>query len=162
MFNRRLIPSLRELLKQKLPEHMMPSDYVLLDDLPLTPNGKLDRKALPAPDNTRRELTGNFVGPTTPVEKRLVGIWCEILGLERIGIHDNFFEIGGHSLLATQVISRLRSAFHLNLPLRSLFETPTVASLAKFIEVLRWAGESRSEALVANEGDRQEIVEELI
>jgi acyl carrier protein len=123
-------PSVRELrgyLKEKLPEYMVPSAFVTLDGLPLMPNGKVDRKALPAPEVLRPELLGDFVAPRDALEEQLVSIWEEVLGVERVGIHDDFFELGGHSLLATQVISRVRDAFGVELPLRSLFEEPTVA-----------------------------------
>jgi len=121
---------LRAFLKQRLPEYMLPSAFVLLDDLPLSPNGKVDRRALPQPDPMRPKLENRFVAPRTPIEESLVGIWSEVLGLERVGIHDNFFELGGHSLLATRVVARVRSVFQAELPLRSLFESPTVAGLA--------------------------------
>lgn len=120
-------------LKVKLPVYMVPSAFVILDALPLTPSGKLDRRALPAPDKTRPELEKAFVAPYTPIQEMLVGIWAEVLKLEKIGIHDNFFELGGHSLLATQVISRVRAAFQMELPLRCLFEAPTVAELAMVV-----------------------------
>jgi len=122
---------LQQFLKTILPDYMVPSVFVRLDAIPLTPNGKVDRRALPAPDQTRDYLT--FVAPRSTVEEGLANIWAEVLHLEPIGIHDNFFELGGHSLLATQVISRLHEAFAVELPLRSLFETPTVAGLAERI-----------------------------
>ena len=121
---------LRSFLKGKLPEYMLPSAIVVLDRLPLSPNGKLDRKALPAPEYRSEEA---FVAPRTPNEQTLAAIWAEVLKLEKIGIHDNFFDLGGHSLLATQVISRVRKTFELDIPLRALFELPTVAELAKLI-----------------------------
>jgi len=124
---------LRSFLKEKLPDYMIPSAFVMLDALPLTPNGKTDRRALPAPDQTRPDLEGAFVAPRNPVEEVLAGIWVEVLGFDQVGIHDNFFEIGGHSLLATQVISRVRKSFHVELPLRSLFEKPTIEELAGVI-----------------------------
>ena len=124
------VSELRSLLKGRLPEYMVPSAFVVLDELPLTPNGKVDRRALPAPDHTRPELEEAFVAPRTPVEEVVAGIWAEVLGMEQVGIHDNFFELGGHSLKATQVVSRVREAFQVELPLRSLFESPTVAELA--------------------------------
>ena len=125
------IKELRDFLKEKLPDYMVPSSFVFLDTLPLTPNGKVDRQALPAPDETRLELESAFVPPRTPVEEVLAGIWSEVLSVEQLGIYDNFFELGGHSLLATQVLSRVRNTFHVDLPLRSIFENPTVDALAK-------------------------------
>jgi len=127
--------SLRDYLKQKLPDYMIPSAFVLIKALPLTPNGKIDRRALPAPDNFHNEQEDKFVAPGTPTEAKLVAIWAEVLGLKRVGINDNFFELGGHSLLATQIISRMGQAFALELPLRLLFEAPTIASLGKMIEL---------------------------
>ncbi|MDZ4343796.1 MAG: amino acid adenylation domain-containing protein, partial [Candidatus Binatia bacterium] len=125
---------LRSFLQQKLPDYMVPSFFVFLDALPLTPNGKIDRKALPAPDQTRPDLAAPFVAPRTPVEEVLEDIWAEVLGLTQIGIHDNFLELGGHSLRATQIASRVRDAFQVELPLPCLFATPTIAGLAKIIE----------------------------
>jgi amino acid adenylation domain-containing protein len=121
---------LRGYLKEKLPEYMIPSAFVVLAELPLMPNGKLDRRALPEPDSQRPELESAFNAPRTPVEEVLAGIWAEVLGLERIGVDDNFFELGGHSLLVTQVITRIRETFHVDLSLRTLFEFPTIAGLA--------------------------------
>jgi len=126
-------PSSNELrghLKQKLPDCMVPSAFVMLDALPLTPNGKVDRRALPAPDPGRPDLEKTFVAPRTPLEETLADIWAEVLKLERVGVHDNFFELGGHSLSVTQVISRARGAFQIELPVRHLFENPTVAGSA--------------------------------
>src|SRR5262249_38747883 len=134
-----LVPRLREHLKAKLPEVMVPSAFVLLDALPLTPSGKLDRNALPAPERTRPELEEAFVAPRTSVEQALADLWAGVRGVERVGVHDNFFELGGHSLLATQVISRVRKALQVELPLRALFEAPTVAGLAERVEAVRRA-----------------------
>jgi amino acid adenylation domain-containing protein len=130
---------LRGFLKQKLPDYMIPSAFGVLDALPLTPNGKVDRKALPAPDHSPRELKESYQAPRTPAEEMLVEIWAEILKLERIGIHDNFFDLGGHSLLATQVISRVRTAFQTEVALRTLFEMPTIAEFANAIVTERAA-----------------------
>src|SRR5207237_86615 len=104
--------------------------FVILKAIPRSPNGKVDRRALPPPDDQRPALAEIFIAPRTPVEEIVHRTWCEVLNLERIGIHDNFFELGGHSLLATQVISRLREALGVDLPLRTLFEQPTIAGLA--------------------------------
>ncbi|WP_322745353.1 non-ribosomal peptide synthetase [Nostoc sp. LEGE 12447] len=128
------INELRNYLQQHLPEYMIPSAFVLLDSLPLTPNGKVDRRALLVPEQTRPELEETFVAPRNPTEEMLVGIWVKILGIQQVGINDNFFELGGHSLLATQVISQVRKAFGLEIPLRNLFASPTIAELAKHIE----------------------------
>jgi amino acid adenylation domain-containing protein/FkbM family methyltransferase len=124
------ISELRSFLETKLPDYMVPSAFVFLDSLPLTSNGKLDRRALPAPDQSRAYLGESYAAPRTRVEEALASIWAEVLRLERVGIYDNFFDLGGHSLLATQVISRVRGAFQIDLPLRNLFEKPTVAELA--------------------------------
>ena len=135
-----LTSELRSFLKLKIPDYMMPSAFVVLDSLPLTPSGKLDRRALPAPDSERPGEEDSYVAPRTPIEEVLTGIWCEILGLKQVGIHDNFFELGGHSLLATQVMSRLRKVFEIEIPLRTLFESPTVEKLA--VSLLQREGES--------------------
>ena len=135
------VSALRSFLKEKLPEYMVPSAFVFLESLPLTANGKVDPRALPAPSPGRPELEPTFMAPRTSTEEVLAKTWVEVLKLEKVGIHDNFFELGGHSLLATRMISRLRTVFGLDLPLRSLFERPTIASLADCIEALLWVGE---------------------
>ncbi|MET0395626.1 MAG: amino acid adenylation domain-containing protein, partial [Longimicrobiaceae bacterium] len=129
--------ALRARLRQSLPEHMVPAAFVFLERLPLTPNGKLDRRALPAPELASAE--DRYVAPRTPVEDVLAGIWAETLRLERVGVEDGFFELGGHSLLATRVVSRVRDLFGVELPLRALFEGPTVAELAGRVEEIRRA-----------------------
>ncbi|MBW4666623.1 MAG: amino acid adenylation domain-containing protein [Cyanomargarita calcarea GSE-NOS-MK-12-04C] len=123
---------LRNFLKHQLPDYMVPSAFMLLDALPLTPSGKVDRRALPAPCVIND--TETFVTASTPTEEAIATIWGDVLGLKQVGIHDNFFELGGHSLLATQVISRLRQTWKMELPLRRLFEKPTVAELAQSID----------------------------
>ncbi|MEP6486691.1 amino acid adenylation domain-containing protein [Microcoleus vaginatus GB2-A3] len=150
------IDELRRFLKQKLPDYMVPSAFVWLDALPLTPNGKVDRRALPAPDQSRPDQSVTFVAPRSPIEQQLADIWAEVLRLEQVGIHDNFFELGGHSLLATQVISRLRQAFGVELPVRTLFEAPTVADLGARLETVRWAVQE----LQAHESDTMGDYEE--
>jgi amino acid adenylation domain-containing protein len=127
------ITELRDFLQHKLPEHMVPSAFVFLDQLPLTLNGKVDRKALPAPDQSRPELSREFVAPRSPVEMELAKIWRELLGVAEVGIYDNFFELGGHSLLLTQLASWIRKAFQVEVPLRVLFDTPTIVETTKAI-----------------------------
>jgi acyl carrier protein len=121
---------LRAYLGARLPDYMVPSLFLFLEAFPLLPNGKVDRGALPRPDPLRTEIIDASVAPPTPFEAVLVQIWAEVLGLERVGVHDNFFALGGHSLLATQIISRVRDAFQVELPLRTLFQAPTVSELA--------------------------------
>jgi surfactin family lipopeptide synthetase A len=125
---------------------MVPSTFVFLEALPLTSNGKVDRKALPAPDQSRRELEQSFVAPRTPVEKMIAKVWAEVLQLEHVGIHDNFFEVGGHSLKAVQLIARVCQGFEIELPLRRLFETPTIGGLAETVETLCWAKQNAAQA----------------
>jgi len=127
------VNELRSFLKQKLPDYMIPSVFMLLETLPLTSNGKIDREALPAPGPSRPELEQSYQAARTPAEETLAVIWADVLKLESVGVHDNFFDLGGHSLLATQVISRVRSTFHAEVALRTLFERPTVAELAEAI-----------------------------
>ncbi len=128
---------LRRFLQERLPDYMVPSAFVQLEALPLTPNGKVDRQALPTPEWSRGELEGEYVAPRTPVEEVLAGIWTQVLSVEEVGIYDNFFELGGHSLLATQLVSRVREAFEIELPLRNVFEAPTVATLAEHVEIAK-------------------------
>jgi acyl carrier protein len=142
---RRLVPELRRFLRDRLPEFMVPASFVVLEDLPVTPHGKVDRAALPSPDPGRPEGSGAYRAPRDPHESELAGIWCDLLGAERVGIFDNFFELGGHSLLATQVVARVRERFGVELPVRALFEEPTIAALAARIRSL-------SEALTALSG----------
>jgi len=125
---------LRSFLQHKLPEYMVPWTYVFLNALPLTPNGKVDRKTLPAPDHSSPVRDNVFADPRTPVEVLLGNIWAEVLKLDKVGIHDNFFQLGGHSLLAMQVISRIRNSFSVEVPLRDVFECPTIALLAQRVQ----------------------------
>ncbi|MBI3885788.1 MAG: amino acid adenylation domain-containing protein [Opitutae bacterium] len=126
--------ALRQALARTLPDHMLPAAFVQLDRLPRTPNGKLDRRALPAPDHDRAAPAETFVAPRTTTEEVLAEIWCAVLGRDRVGVHDNFFDLGGHSLLVAQVLARVRQAFQTNLPLRRAFESPTIAQLAAAVE----------------------------
>ncbi len=130
-------PSVSELLdflREKVPAYMQPAAFVMLDRLPLTANGKLDLSALPPPGGGRPELAEELVPPRTLLEETIALAWAELLGVDQLGVHDNFFDLGGHSLLATQVISRLYRAFGVQLPLRVLFESPTIGGLAEAIE----------------------------
>ena len=125
---------LYDFLRDQLPEYMTPSSFVLLDALPLTTNGKIDTKALPAPDEDQFLNTHQFVTPESHLEKKLAEIWSEILGVDQIGIHDNFFHLGGHSLMAIQVVHRINQAFKVDLSVRNIFEDPTIAGLALVVE----------------------------
>lgn len=124
---------LRDALRTKLPDYMLPSLFVQIDEIPLTPNGKVDRRALPRIDLTKARLI-HYNPPRTPTEEMLVGIWCEVLKLEQVGIRENFFDLGGHSLLATQVASRIRESFKVEFPLKRLFELTTIADIAVALE----------------------------
>jgi amino acid adenylation domain-containing protein len=153
----RLVPQLRQFLAEKLPQYMVPSAFVMLDALPLTAIGKVDRAALPAPEQARSELEGAFVAPRTATERALAGIWEQVLGVEHVGLHDDFFELGGHSLLATQVISRVRDAFQVDIPLRTLFQAPTVAGLAEYVETIHYAAQGQRPAAATALSDREEL-----
>ncbi|MBX7222933.1 MAG: amino acid adenylation domain-containing protein [Blastocatellia bacterium] len=125
------VTELRSFLKERLPEYMIPSAFVMLEAFPVTSNGKLDRKALPAPDGARPDLEKPYIAPRTQLEAKITALWSSLLGVEQIGVDDNFFELGGHSLLATRVVSALRTELRQEIPLRSLFEAPTPAALAR-------------------------------
>jgi acyl-coenzyme A synthetase/AMP-(fatty) acid ligase/acyl carrier protein len=127
------VSELRVFLKKNLPDYMVPSAFVMLDTIPLTPNGKLDRKALPEPDKLRPQLDTWYAAPRSPTEEQLAEIWSQVLSLDRVGVHDNFFDLGGHSLAATRVVSRVIKQFQLEVPLQSLFQSPTVAEMAAVI-----------------------------
>ncbi len=154
----------RSYLRKKLPEYMVPTVYVRLDALPLTPNGKVDRRRLPKPELSRGGLSTEYTAPRTEVERELCGIVEELLGLDRVGVHDNFFELGGHSLLATKFMSRIRERLGVELPLRDLFEKPTVAELAVAIEERQRAegeDEDRIERLEREPEDIEALLREI-
>jgi acyl carrier protein len=153
-----IVSGLNSFLKEKLPQYMIPSAFVFVDIMPLTPNGKIDRKALPAPDQSRPEMGELYVAPRTPVEEMIAEIWAQVLKLDTIGVHDNFFELGGHSLLAAQVVSRIREALQADLPLRVLFEKPTVASLSDYVEAVRWVEKDRSQTHGSKLGETEDIL----
>ena len=131
---------LRHFLQEQLPDYMVPSAFVLLKAMPLTPNGKIDRKALPVPDFNDREQKDSFVAPHTPLEMEVANSWADVLGIEQVGLNDNFVALGGHSLLAMQITARLRTTLNIDIPLRSFFESPTLAQLIEAIEHLQAQG----------------------
>jgi len=136
----KFVEGLAENLREKLPDYMVPNAFVLLTAMPLTPNGKVDRNALPAPDREYKVGDKEYVGPRNVEEDILAGIWGQVLGLPDVSVTDNFFLMGGHSLLATQVLSRSRKAFDLNIPLRVIFDAPTIAEFAYRVDQLRREG----------------------
>jgi len=133
--------ALKSFLRERLPEYMVPTAYAVLEALPRTPSGKVDRRALASAEGAQLVPEVPFVAPRTPTEEKLVEIWSELLEVDRIGVHDNFFDLGGHSLLTTRLVSRLRDTFELEVPLQVFFEEPTLAGLAKTIELAHWAEE---------------------
>jgi len=147
------ITELRSSLLESLPDYMIPSTFVMLDALPLTPNGKIDRLALPEPGTARPELENPFVAPRTPVEKTLAEIWEYVLDIDEVGIHDNSLELGGHSLMATQIISRVIRKFQVEVSVKSLFDSPTVADMALAI--------TQRQAAKADEEEIERMLDEL-
>ncbi len=147
---------LREFLKQKLPEYMVPSAWVMLDKLPLTPNGKIDRQALPAPDGEITR-TDQYVAPRTPREEIIANIFAQVLNVQNVGIDHNFFELGGHSLLATQLVSRLRRAFGVEIPLRAIFAAPTVVELNQTLTQLSNQGSGLGLPPIQPREEREEL-----
>jgi len=121
---------LRAHLQQSQPDYMIPAAFVVLDELPLTTSGKVDRRRLPQPNEQRPALAKDFIAPRTPIEQEVASIWEQVLKVRGVGVYDNFFDLGGHSLLATRVISRLNESLNLEMPLRAIFEHPTVAGFA--------------------------------
>ena len=124
---------IRRSLARALPEHMLPAAFVCLDALPLTPNGKTDSLRLPAPSRERPQLATQFVPASTPIERALLEIWSEVLAVDDIGVHDDFFELGGDSLGAARVVGRMQRAFEVELPFTAIYEAPKVAELAQAI-----------------------------
>jgi natural product biosynthesis luciferase-like monooxygenase protein/amino acid adenylation domain-containing protein len=138
------VDELRRFVGKTLPDYMVPSAFVALDALPRTPNGKVDRARLPEPDLSSLELGTGYVAPRTPVEEMLAAIWASVLGVDRVGVEDNFFTLGGHSLMGMRVMARVRQAFNVDVPLRRLFEAPTIARLAESIETANRAVAGRA------------------
>ena len=152
------IGNIRKFLAKKLPAYMLPSFFVLLENMPLMPNGKVDRRALAVPDLKREDSGATYVPPETPLQEKIATVWSEILRLERVGLHDNFFELGGHSLLAIQIIWRIREMFQLELPMRAMFDYPTVAEISKICEALLYL-QDNSIAPVGREGEGRVEIE---
>ena len=136
------VKELRSFLHSKLPNYMMVSTFVLLDNLPLTLNGKVDRRALPAPNSSRTEWEETFVAPRTPTEQVISDIWSQVLGLKQIGVNDNFFEFGGHSLLASQIITQIQNLFQVDISVNTFFQNLTIASLS--LTVTQKQGEKKT------------------
>ncbi len=128
------IGDLRRFLQNDLPDYMVPTAFVQLDEFPLTPNGKIDRRSLPEPDHARPTLDSVYVAARTPTERTLVGLWQQLLHVEQVGIHDDFFDLGGHSLLALQLINRMLATFGVDIPLHTLFEAPTIESISELVD----------------------------
>jgi amino acid adenylation domain-containing protein len=159
------ISALRSALAETFPDYMIPSAFVMLEKLPLTPIGKVDRNALSAPGRARPELGNPFVPPRTPLERALVDIWAQVLKLDNIGIHDKFLDLGGNSLQATQIISQVSDVFQVELPLRALFESPTVASMATVVaqhQAKLIEGKELEQMLTELEGLSDEEVQRLL
>jgi natural product biosynthesis luciferase-like monooxygenase protein len=146
---------LRQYLRERMPEHMVPAQFVFMTVFPQTPNKKIDRNALPVPDVNATEVADGFEPPATAVEKKLAELWSELLDIRRIGRGDNFFESGGHSLLAMQLVRRIRTSFGVDLPLKNLFEHPTVAGLGEAIDALSWSAAARTPVQAV--GEREEV-----
>ncbi|MGB6123309.1 MAG: phosphopantetheine-binding protein, partial [Bacteroidota bacterium] len=138
---------LRSFLREQVPEFMVPSTFVFLGEMPLMPNGKIDKRALPVPERSRDGLENVYVVPRNDAEQRLAELSAKLLGVEKVGAHDDFFELGGHSLLATQLISRVRQEFDVEIPLRAIFAAPTVAGLAEKIEAMKKESQGSLEAI---------------
>ena len=150
------VSELRSYCQRKLPNYMTPSEFIMMESLPLMPNGKVNRRALAALERDDVELEGTLAEPRTPIEEAIAGIWAEVLNLKKVGIHDNFFDLGGHSLATTQVASRLSKVFQVHLPLRSLFEAPTVAELSRRVEDELLLGQSQYDAAPISLAPRDE------
>ncbi|HMC98319.1 MAG TPA: amino acid adenylation domain-containing protein, partial [Flavobacteriales bacterium] len=149
-----LIAKVREHLRSDLPDHMVPTAFVVLSSFPLNPNGKVDRKALPAPELRQRAMRAQHVAPRDPMERTIAEIWGQFLGTDRIGANDNFFDLGGHSLIGIQLLARIEERFQQALPLKSLFEAPTISEFAKLLREGEPHTEWKNLSLIQPKGDR--------
>jgi len=154
---------LRRFVRQRLPDYMLPAAFIFVAEIPRLPDGQVDEHALPTPETARPELEAAFAPPRNHVEEALARIWSQVFGLERVGIHDNFFHLGGHSLLATQVIARASDAFQMDLPLRRIFEAPTIASFAEVIMQQQAAYQGSAAIAISrvNRGDEEQLLAQL-
>jgi acyl carrier protein len=150
------IGEFRSFLQSELPDYMIPTAIVAMDALPLTPTGKVNRLVLPEPGSSLRELAGSIVPPRNPMESDLARIWEDILQVEQIGVHDNFFDLGGHSLLATRAVSRIHQEFHVDLKLTQFFDMPTISELAEGLQGLLWMNTGRPSEAEAETQEREE------
>jgi acyl carrier protein len=146
-FDLQIEPQLRAFLKESLPEHLIPATFIFLETLPRTRTGKVDRKSLLQPESHRSQYGGQYIAPETEMELLIAEVWQKLLRVDRVGINDNFFDLGGHSLLATQVINKLRDSYSVELPLRTIFESPTIAGLAKQVELAQKHGQQDADKM---------------
>ncbi len=152
------VPALRGYLKKELPSYMVPSVFVRMESLPLTANGKLDRRALPHPDGAERTSGATYVPPRNELEQNLAQIWKEVLRVEKVGIHDNFFDIGGHSLLSTQIVSRINQRFSVDVSLQQLFEMPTIALISGTLKFVWDSQKPKLQDSTLSEEDCTEVI----
>ncbi|MBE2223592.1 MAG: amino acid adenylation domain-containing protein, partial [Anaerolineae bacterium] len=150
------ISAIQDFARKQLPAYMVPTAYVFLDSFPKTPNRKIDRKSLPAPDQSRPDIGDQYEPPQTDTQKSLEAIWCELLKTDKVGIQDNFFTLGGHSLLATRLLVRINDLMKVDISLRSFFEAPTIASLSEQIDTLHWLSQAPDSEFDTSE-DREEL-----
>jgi aryl carrier-like protein len=144
--------SLRKHLNDRLPRHMVPQAFVLMERFPLMPNGKIDRQALPLPDAV--QPPAGFVAPRTSTEKALAALWCELLERDEIGVDEDFFDAGGKSLVAMRLVARIRAELGVDIQLRNLFERPTIGGLSEIVDALSWQGEAQA---APGSGEREEL-----
>ena len=143
-------------LSEKLPEHMVPSAIMMVETLPLTANGKIDRRALPAPDRSALEPKTPYIAPRTQTEELLAAMFSQALGIETVGVLDNFFNSGGHSLTAVRIMAQMCDAFKIDLPLSAIFESPTIAALGERIDAITWLAKDVKMSANVGGGHREE------
>lgn len=151
------VSELQDFLRNRLPDYMMPSSFTFLEKLPRNSNGKVNYQALPNPAPVSAGLKAHLDFPTTCTEKELQNIWSLALGIDHIGIHDNFFNLGGHSLLVARIVSKIRKTFGVNVPMRALFEYPTLATLGQTIDTLVWTKNEYAPKPSPLQSDREEF-----